>query len=97
MEDLFAPTTRFRDLYHARERDDDDDDSSIDSFTDREMNRLVELELITGSLADAFLNREFTWSDFYSWAEGKIVWVSPDVFFRYGVSDGLSIISNCLC
>jgi hypothetical protein len=32
MEDLFAPTTRFRDLYHALERDDDDDEDII--FTD---------------------------------------------------------------
>jgi hypothetical protein len=89
MEDLFAPTTRFRDLYRVRERYDEDgddfwvdDDSSIDSFTDREMNRLVERELVTGSPEDIFLYRGFTWHDFYSWAEGKIVWVSPDVFFN---------------
>jgi hypothetical protein len=95
MEDLFAPTTRFRDLYHAlaeesEERDDDDDDDNdddddgfiFDRDADREMNRLVELELITGSLADAFLYRGFNWSDFYSWAHGKIVWVSRDVFFN---------------
>jgi hypothetical protein len=36
MEDLFAPTTRFRELYRALERDHADD---------RRMNRLVELEL----------------------------------------------------
>jgi hypothetical protein len=95
MEDLFAPTTRFRDLYHAlaeerEERDDDDDDDNgddddgfiFDRDADREMNRLVELELITGSLADAFLYRGFNWSDFYSWAHGTIVWVSRDVFFN---------------
>jgi hypothetical protein len=83
MEDLFAPTTCFRDLYRARERYDDDDedeenddDSSIDSF-DQE-----QLELITGSSAeDTFLHCGFKWSDFYSWADGKLVWLSPAVFF----------------
>jgi hypothetical protein len=90
MEYLFAPTTRFRDLYRVRERYDEDgddlwgvdDDSSIDSFTDREMNRLVERELVTGSPEDVFLYRGYTWHDIYSWAHGKIVWVSPDVFFN---------------
>jgi hypothetical protein len=88
MENLFAPTTRFRDLYHAaRERydedDDDDDDGFIfDEYTDREMNHLVELELITGSSAeDTFLHCGLTWSDFYSFGRGKIVWINPDVFF----------------
>jgi hypothetical protein len=80
MEDFFAPTTRFRDLYRAREQD--HDDSSIDSSADREMNSLVELELVTGSSAeDILLHRGFKWSDFYSRAHGKIVWISPDVFF----------------
>jgi hypothetical protein len=61
----------------VRERDDDDD-------IDRQMNRLVELELITGSSAeDIFLQYGFTWSDFYSWARGKIVWISPDIFFVF--------------
>jgi hypothetical protein len=78
MEDLFVLTTRFRDVYRAREGANDDEESSID----RQMNRLVELELITGSSAeDTFLHCGFTWSDFYSWARGKIVWISPDVFF----------------
>jgi hypothetical protein len=71
MEDLFAPTTRFRDLHRAiRELD--------------HMQHLVELELITGSSAeDTFLHRRFTLSDFYSLACGKIVWISPDVFFEF--------------
>jgi hypothetical protein len=75
MEDLFAPTTRFRDLYHAAlERYDQDDDG--------EMDGLVELELITGSsVEDTFLHCGFKCSDFYSWADGKMVWISPDVFF----------------
>jgi hypothetical protein len=90
MEDFFAPSTRLRDLYHAREPDDEDEDndgdeddeSSIDSSTEREMNSLVELELVTGSSAeDILLYREFKWGDFYSWARGKIVWISPHVFF----------------
>jgi hypothetical protein len=75
MEDLFAPTTRLRDLYHARERDDDDENED-------EMNDLVELELVTGSsVEDTFLHCGYTWSDYYSWADGKMVWLSPDVFF----------------
>jgi hypothetical protein len=46
------------------------------------MNRLVEIELITGSsVEDTFLHGGYTWSDFHSVADGKIVWVSPDVFF----------------
>jgi hypothetical protein len=62
MEDLFVLTTRFRDVYRAREGANDDEESSID----RQMNRLVELELITGSSAeDTFLHCGFTWSDFY--------------------------------
>jgi hypothetical protein len=82
MEDLFAPTTRFRDLYRAslyrasRRRANDDEE-------EEEMNRLVELELITGSsVEDTFLHSGFSWSDYYSWAHGKIVWLSPDVFFN---------------
>jgi hypothetical protein len=85
MEDLFAPTTRLRDLYRAsRERDDDDDDDSDDEeYNEVRMNRLVELELITGSSAeDTFLHCGLTWSDYYSWARGKVVWISPDVFFN---------------
>jgi hypothetical protein len=74
MENLFAPTTRLRDLYHPR----DDDRWDIEE----EMNRLVELELITGSsVEDTFLHCGFIWSDYYSWARGKMVWISPDVFF----------------
>jgi hypothetical protein len=43
---------------------------------------LVELELITESSAeDTFLRRGFMWSDFHSWADGKMVWIRPDVFF----------------
>jgi hypothetical protein len=66
MEDFFAPTTRFRDLDPTRERydadGDDDDESSIDSSTDREMDSLVELELVTGSSAeDILLHRGFKW------------------------------------
>jgi hypothetical protein len=69
MEDLFAPTTRFRELYRALERDRADD---------RRMNRLVELELaVTGSpVEDTFLHCGFKWSDFYSWARGKIAQTS---------------------
>jgi hypothetical protein len=77
MEDLFAPTTRFRDLYRAaREHD----------RREEEMNRLVELELIsTGSsvpVEDTFLHCGFSWSDYYSFGHGKIVWLSPDVFLK---------------
>jgi hypothetical protein len=80
MEDLFAPTTRFRDLYRARERDEDENE---DEYADRRMNDLVELELITGySAEDTFLHSGLTWSDYYSWARGKMVWLSPDVFFN---------------
>jgi hypothetical protein len=95
MEDLFAPTTRLRDLYHAaRERYDEDDDGDEDEDedgddvfifygdTDRQMSSLVELELaVTGSSEDTFLHCGFTWNDFYSWARGKMVWLSsPDIF-----------------
>jgi hypothetical protein len=58
MEDLFAPTTRLRDLYHARERG-DGYGRQIDEVVELEeqMNRLVELELITGSsVEDTFLH-----------------------------------------
>jgi hypothetical protein len=79
MEDLFVPTARFRDMNcAAREREDDEDD------TEEEMNRLVELELITGSsVEDTFLHCGFSWNDFYSWAHEKIVWIRPDVFFDF--------------
>jgi hypothetical protein len=82
MEDDFAPTTRFRDLYRARDFDDDDDDDDDDEDDD-DMNDLLELELITGSSSegDILLLRGFKWSDFYSWAYGKIVWISADVVF----------------
>jgi hypothetical protein len=51
---LFAPTNRFRDLYPARGRGGRDDDS----FFDRRMRSLVELELVTESSAeDTFLRR----------------------------------------
>jgi hypothetical protein len=74
-EDLFFPTTRLRDLYRARERYDGD----YNSFNEQQMSRLVELELVTGSSAeDILLHRGFRWSDFYSWARGKVVWLSPD-------------------
>jgi hypothetical protein len=80
MEDLFAPTTRLRDLYRARERDEDENE---DEYADRQINDLIELELITGSsVEDTFLHRGFSWRDFKSWARGKIVWLSPDVFFN---------------
>jgi hypothetical protein len=64
MEDFFAPTTRFRDLYRARERYDGDGDGD----DDREMSDLVELELVTGSSAEDILvlYRGFKWSHFYS-------------------------------
>jgi hypothetical protein len=82
MEDLFAPTTRYRGLHRARTRERGDDDA--DSSTDRRFNHLVELELITlgSSAEDTFLHCGYTWSDFYSFAHGKIVWISPDVFFN---------------
>jgi hypothetical protein len=89
MEDLFVPTARFRDMNcAAREREDDEDD------TEEEMNRLVELELITGSsVEDTFLHCGYTWSDFYSWAAGKIVWISPDVFFNLaGIRTGFQTV-----
>jgi predicted ArsR family transcriptional regulator len=58
MEDLFAPTTRLRDLYRARERDEDENE---DEYADRRMNALVELEMITGSSAeDTFLHSGFS-------------------------------------
>jgi hypothetical protein len=51
---LFAPINRFRDLYPARGRGGRDDDS----FFDRRMRSLVELELVTESSAeDTFLRR----------------------------------------
>jgi hypothetical protein len=82
MEDLFAPATRLRDLYHASREGDDDEDDEDDSDDEEAMEALVELEFITGSSAeDTFLHSGFSWSDYYSWAHGKIVWLSPDVFF----------------
>jgi hypothetical protein len=78
MEDLFAPTTRLRDLYRAaRELYEELEEE------EEEMDALVELELITGySAEDTFLHCGLTWSDYSSWAHGKIVWISPDVFFN---------------
>jgi hypothetical protein len=76
MEDLFAPSTRFRDLYRAL----DDHDGLWD--IEEGIDGLVELELVAGSSAeDTFLLCGFTWSDFYLWARGKIVWISPDFYF----------------
>jgi hypothetical protein len=75
MEALFAPTTRLRDLYlAAREGADDEDDSDEE---EEEIDALVELELITGSSVEGF-----SWSDFYSVADGKIVWITPYVYFH---------------
>jgi hypothetical protein len=77
MEDLFAPTTRLRNLYRARKRGDDV------WATEEQIDGLVELELITGSSAeDTFLHSGFTWSDFFSWACGKMVWIGPGFFFN---------------
>jgi hypothetical protein len=74
MEDFFAPTTRLRDLF--------DPELERDSINEDAMSSLVELELITGSSAeDIFLHRGFSWSDYYSFAQGKLVWMSPDIFF----------------
>jgi hypothetical protein len=89
MEDLFYPTTRFRDDDDDDDHDDDDEDededeeSSVDGcYKTLKMRDLVELELIPGfSAEDILLHRGFKWSGFYSWARGKIVWISPDVFF----------------
>jgi hypothetical protein len=64
MESLFAPTNRLRDLYRARERDDDDDENDDFSVTEEEIDNIVELELVTGSLADAFLYRGFRGATF---------------------------------
>jgi hypothetical protein len=76
MENLFAPTTRLRDLYHLEQPEHDDDRWDIEG------EEIVELELITGSsVEDTFLHCGFMWSDYYSWARGKMVWISPDVFF----------------
>jgi hypothetical protein len=95
----------------AREHDDDDDDGdhdlAIDSYryTDRQMNHLVEVELVAGSSAeDTFLHCGFTWRDFYSWARGKIVlvWITPDVCFDMTSididfhSDVRSFLSVCI-
>jgi hypothetical protein len=88
MEDLFARTTRFRDLSLARERDAHDDQEYA---IDRQIDGLVELELTTGSsVEDTFLHCGFTWSDYYSFGCGKIVWISPDVFF-----DSTEIAGRC--
>jgi hypothetical protein len=76
MEDFFAPTTRYRDLYRAA-RDDDE------WVTEDEIDGLVELELVTGSSAEDIFLHSRSWSDFHSWADGKIVWLSPDVFFDF--------------
>jgi hypothetical protein len=38
---------------------------------------------------DTFLHCGFSWSDFYSWADGKIVWISPYVYFNLtGIGTG---------
>jgi hypothetical protein len=77
MEDLFAATTRLRDLYRASRRR-----ANADDEEEEEMDALVEMELVTGSSAeDTFLHCGLTWSDYSSWAHGKIVWISPHVFF----------------
>jgi hypothetical protein len=77
MEDFFAPIIRFCDLYYAaRERDE------RSRGFEEEADGLVEVELITGSSAeDTFLHCGFTWSDYYSFAHGKMVWISRDAFF----------------
>jgi hypothetical protein len=77
MEDLFAPTTRLRDLYGTRKRGDDV------WATEEQIDGLVELELITGSSAeDTFLHSGFKRSDFFSWACGKMVWIGSGFFFN---------------
>jgi hypothetical protein len=75
MDAFFAPSTRFRDRYNDQYRD---------QYRERQedFNDLVEVELTQGCVAgEILLHRGFTWKDFYSVANGKIVWINPDVFF----------------
>jgi hypothetical protein len=68
MDAFFAPSTRFRDRYSDQYQED--------------FNNLVEVELTEECVAgEILLHRGFTWKDFYSVANGKIVWINPDVFF----------------
>jgi hypothetical protein len=46
------------------------------------VNNVDEIDLTEGSCAgEILLHRGFTWEDFYSVANGKIVWISPGVYF----------------
>jgi hypothetical protein len=71
MEAFFAPSTRFRDRYILGRPED---------FNDH-----FEVELIEGCAGEVLLHRGFTWQDFYSVANGKIVWINPDVFFDFSL------------
>jgi hypothetical protein len=82
MEDLFATTNRFCDWYRALPERGNPDDYHFWG-TEKQMNGLVEVELVTGSSAeDTFLHYGYTWNDFYSWADGKMACISPGVFFN---------------
>jgi hypothetical protein len=71
MDAFFARSPRFRDrfldTYHNP-----NDASQLDN--------LVEVELTGGTTGEILLHRGFTWEDFYSVANGKFVWMNPNVY-----------------
>jgi hypothetical protein len=77
MEAFFAPITRFRDRYR---------DLYIQAGQG-DFSDLVEVELTEGCAEEILLHRGFTWEDFYSAANGKIVWINPNVFFNLSLFD----------
>jgi hypothetical protein len=74
MDAFFAPSNRFRDRHR---------DLRPDQYSPRCRNFNGEVELTGGTAGEILLHRGFTWAEFYSAANGKIVWINPDVFFDW--------------
>jgi hypothetical protein len=73
MDAFFAPSTRFRDQVLDRYPD-------MYLARQEEFYNLIEVELTEGCAGEILLHRGFTWEDFYSVANGKILWINEDVF-----------------
>jgi hypothetical protein len=80
MDAFFVPTTRFRDRYYAHGGEGD-------------LNGLVELELTEGCAGEVLLHRGFTWDNFYSFVNGKFVWIKEDVFIDLSLT-GARLLQN---
>ena len=68
MEGYVAPTTRYVDLY-----------SEIPGYREPLSEEFTEGEL-TANWEDFVIQSGVTWTDFLYFCEGRILWLTPDVF-----------------